>query len=209
MDNKPKIIKITNKNKELLSDSDNEQDNILNKLFEMSNKILKSQELILTKIDSLENRIKVIETKIEYSKKCDQILVSNNLKELKKEELDLNKEEVLKALSYRDYRSVIYIFKNIYKNKTNSEYAYPIKIISKRCFEYYNNMKWNKDLDGHDIINILFTNIGNLFTKYNNINEIDMDEFILNQDFICKLWDEKFRKSIFKNIVEEVRINNL
>jgi hypothetical protein len=118
-------------------------------------------------------------------------------------------EDVLKALSYRDYRSVIYILKNIYKNKTNSEYVYPIKIISKRCFEYYNNMKWNKDLDGHDIINILFTNIGNLFTKYNNINEIDMDEFISNQDFICKLWDEKIRKSIFKNIVEEVRMNNL
>jgi hypothetical protein len=67
MDNKPKIIKITNKNKELLSDSDSEQDNILNKLFEMSNKILKSQELILNKIDNLEDRIKVIENKIEFS----------------------------------------------------------------------------------------------------------------------------------------------
>lgn len=209
MDNQPRIIKINNKSKESESNSDNEQSKIFNKLFEISNKILASQELILNKIDTLENRIKIIENKIESSKNMNNELLPNNLKELKKEELVINKEDVLKALSYRDYRSVIYIFKNIYKNKINSEYAYPIKISGKRSYEYYNNMKWNPDLYGNYSMNIICSNIENLFTKYNNIDEMDSDEFISNQQFICKLSDEKYRKSIFKNIIEEVRINNL
>ena len=47
--------------------------------------------------------------------------------------------------------------------------------------------------------------------KHNSLeNEnISENDFILNQDFIYKLSDEKFKKDIFKNVIEEVRINNL
>ena len=217
MDNKSKIIKVLVKNKECLSDSDNEQTldikndinkNILDKILSISSKINESQEKILEKISSLEERIQNIEKKIESNSKNNE-LSSNNLKELKKEELIISKEDILKALSYRDYRSVIYIFKNIYKNKTNSEYSYPIKITGKRSFEYYNNMKWNPDIYGHYSTSIICSNVQNLFTKYNNIDEFTSDDFIMNQQFIYKLSDEKYQKSIFRNIIEEVRINNL
>jgi hypothetical protein len=70
-------------------------------------------------------------------------------------------------------------------------------------------MKWNPDLYGHYSTSIICSNIQNLFTKYNNIEDFDSDDFIINQQFICKLSDEKYQKSIFRNIIEEVRINNL
>lgn len=198
MEHQPKNIRVLNKTKDYyLSDSDNEQ--ITNK--DILLKIYETQQKILEKINN-------IEKKLESSNKNNEISC-NNLKELKKEDLIINKEDVIKALNYRDYRSIIYIFKNIYKNKTNLEYAYPIRIIGKRSFEYYHNMKWNSDVYGHYCISILCNNFQNLFTKYNNIDDIDSDDFIMNQQFICKLSDEKYQKTIFKNIIEEVRINNL
>jgi hypothetical protein len=214
MDNKPKIIKVFNKSKEYLSDSDTDHNTIKNKdIFEkivsISSKILETQDIILEKINNFEERLQNIEKKIELTSKNNESISYNNLKELKKEDLNVIKDDVIKALNYRDYRSVIYIFKNIYKNKTNSEYAYPIKIISKRSFEYYNNMKWNPDLYGHYSTSIICSNIQNLFTKYNNIEDFDSDDFIMNQQFIYKLSDEKYQKSIFRNIIEELRINNL
>jgi len=226
MDNKPKIIKVFNKNKEYLSDSDTDQNiiqdtdtdqniiqdtnkDILKKIVSISSKIFETQEIILEKINIFEEILKNIEKKIELTTKNNESISYNNLKELKKEDLNVIKEDVIKALNYRDYRSVIYIFKNIYKNKTNLEYAYPIKITGKRSFEYYNNMKWNNDLYGHYSTSIICSNIQNLFTKYNNIEDFDSDDFIINQQFICKLSDEKYQKSIFRNIIEEVRINNL
>jgi len=218
MDNKPKIIKVLSKNKEYLSDTEQDINEDTNEdtnkdtnkdILEKIVKIFETQEIILEKINSFEHRLQNIEKKIELTSKNNESISYNYLKELKKEDLSVIKEDVIKALNYRDYRSVIYIFKNIYKNKTNLEYAYPIKITGKRSFEYYNNMKWNPDLYGHYSTSIICSNIQNLFTKYNNIEDFDSDDFIMNQQFICKLSDEKYQKSIFRNIIEEVRINNL
>jgi len=195
--NNAKIIKIIHKNNnELLSKNDT---------LEL---ILNNTNKIMDKLNSLEERIQLIEKKLKSTNQ-DNHLPFNNLKELKKEDLNVKKEDVLKALTYKDYRSVIYIFKNIYKNKINTEYAYPIKITGKRSFEYYDNMKWNPDLYGYYCTSIICTNIQNLFTKYNNIDDFSSEDFIMNQEFIYKLSNEKYQKSIFKNIIEEVRINNL
>jgi hypothetical protein len=210
MDNKSKIIKVLTKNNEYDQNQNQNitiNNDILEKIFNITSEIYDTHKKILEKINSFEVRIQNIEKKIDSTLKNNE-LSSINLKELKKEELNLNKEDVIKALSYRDYRSVIYIFKNIYKNKTNLEYVYPIRITGKRSFEYYNNMKWNPDLYGHYCISVICNNFQNLFIKYNNIEDIDSDNFIMNQQFICKLSDEKYQKSIFKNIIEEVRINN-
>ena len=43
--------------------------------------------------------------------------------------------------------------------------------------------------------------------KYNNIDNLSNEDFLLNQDFIYKLSNEKVKKDIFKSIIEEVRIN--
>ena len=116
---------------------------------------------------------------------------------------------MLKALNYRDYRSIIYIFRYCYKNKLNEKYLYPIRITGKKSFEYYDNNKWNPDLYGYHSMNIIFNNIQNLFIKYNDLDNIDAENFLLNQNFISNLSDDKHKKNIFKNIIEEVRINNI
>lgn len=204
MNNKIKVYK----NKQYTSDSDKDENDILDKILSISSNILNKINILENKINCIETKIQNIEENIEFKKKNNE-LSSHNLKELKKENLIMNKEDILKALSYRDFRSVLYIFKNIYKNKQNSECAYPIKIAGKRSYEYYHNSKWNPDLYGYHCTNILCLNIQNLFIKHNNMEDLNYNDFIINQEFITKLSDEKYQKNIFKNIIEEVRINNL
>jgi hypothetical protein len=216
MESQLKNIKVLNKNIEYFSDSEPEKytdkdinKKILEEILSISSKILEKYEIILYKINSFDERLEKIEKKIEFNLKNNEHISYNNLKELKKEDLNLNKEDTIKALKYRDYRSVVCVFRNIYKNKTNLEYVYPIKIIGKRSFEYYNNMKWNSDSYGNIIINILCLNIQNLFIKYNNYEDFGNDDFIMNQEFICNLSEDKYKKSIFKSIIEEIRLNEL
>ena len=57
--------------------------------------------------------------------------------ELKKESIDIDNEVTKKAMIYKDYRSILFIFKLYYKNKTSTISQYPIKMKSKRVFEYY------------------------------------------------------------------------
>ena len=184
---------------------------LTSKLQEISEELNANSSKILEKIETLSERVYNIE-KIQLQMQSQSIksynLLNLNLVEIKQENLDLNKEDVLKALYYNDYRSIIYIFRLIYKNKTNSDYVYPIKITGKRSYEYYYNNKWNPDLYGYHIMKTICLNIQNLFIKCCHIDEnTDFDEFILNQSFITKLSDEKYKKEILKSIIEEVRIN--
>jgi hypothetical protein len=83
-----------------------------------------------------------------------------------------------------------------------------IKITGKRSYEYFYNNEWIPDLYGHHIINVITSNFQNLFLKNNNLDEFERDSFLLNQTFLLKLSDDKYKREIFKNIVEEVRINS-
>ena len=187
----------------------NDETNKINQLFNISIEILNKLTIIDDKLNNFEGRILNIEKKLDLN----VLLLSNceieDLKELKKENLEIDKKDVIKALSYRDYRAVLNIFRLYYKNKDNNKYAYPIRITGKRSYEFYDNKKWNSDLYGHFSIDIIMLNVQNLFIKYNNIDEMDSNEFFLNQKFIMKLSDDKYKKEIFKHIVEEVRINNI
>ena len=162
--------------------------------------IIQNQTEILNKLNNIEKKL----------------LKDNNTSltiELKHEVLKIDNIDISKALKYRDYRSIIYIFKLYYKNKiAESGIVYPIKIIGKRSYEYFLNNKWNPDLYGYYSMNTICLNIQNLFIKYNILDSpdaISIEDFMLNQDFIYKLSDEKHKKDIFKSIVEEVRINNI
>jgi len=166
---------------------------------------------IINKLNNFEERIKKIEIKMDYvnHKNITNQIIEENLVELKLEDLNIDQINVFKALEYRDYRSILYIFKLYYKTK-NETYAYPIRIIGKRKICYYLNKKWNDDSNRQYSINVIFQNIQNLFMKYNNIElyNISTDDFVKNQIFICKLFNEKYNKDVFKNILEEVRLNN-
>jgi hypothetical protein len=154
----------------------------------------------------------MISIKISSNNKNSEEVNIDGLVNLKLEKLDVSKDDVFKFMGYRDYRAVICIFRLIYKNKTNQEYVYPIRISGKRSYDYYNNGKWNPDLYGYHIMNTICLNVQNLFLKYNTLDdedeEISGEDFLLNQKFICKLSDEKYKKEIFKSVIEEVRINS-
>lgn len=180
-----------------------------------SDQLFNILDKILNKINTLDERLTNMEKKIDLVSSLAVLPANNNicvenLKELKKENLICEKNNVFEALKYRDYRSIIYIFKHFYKNKSNENCAYPLKIKGKRSFEYYDNKKWNHDLYGHYSINVIFLNIQNLFIRHNILDsEITSEDFLLNQEFISKLSNEKYKKDIFKNIIEEIRINNI
>lgn len=177
----------------------------LEKILNISYKIYDSQKEILKKMDIFEKRILDLEKLIKYHKTDN----TENLKELKYEKLEIDSNEVDKALLYLDYRSIIYIFRIVYKNKSNSNYVYPIRISGKRSYEYYYNNKWNPDLYGHYSMNVIIKNIQDLFISFNNVENYDVEKFMDNQTFIFKLSNERYKKDIFKNIIEEIRINNI
>jgi hypothetical protein len=177
----------------------------LEEILNISSKIYDSQKEILKKLDTFEKRILDLENLIKYHKTDN----TENLKELKYEKLEIDSNEVDKALLYLDYRSIIYIFKVVYKNKSNSNYVYPIRITGKRSYEYYYNNKWNHDLYGHHSMNVIIKNIQDLFISFNNMENYNVEKFMDNQTFIFKLSNERYKKDIFKNIIEEVRINNI
>jgi hypothetical protein len=215
IETKPKTLKViykqpynnnNNNNNNILSSNENIE-RILEKILHISSDLTtKMNELNIKldeKFDILDKRILKIENIIDTSKDTSKI---EDLKEIKKEDLNIAKENVIKVLSYRDYNSILSIFRLYYKNNENNKLKYPINIISTKKFEYYYNNKWNADLYGYHIINTLCTNIQNLFIKYNKLTEIEYDDFISNQQFIYKLSDEKYKKELFKHIIEEVKL---
>ena len=201
METKTKLIKVNNKNSDF-----NPYKDFLEEILNISSKIYDSQQEILAKLDTFETRIIDLEKSIKPYKNDNDI---QDLKELKYEQLCIDKKDVDKAFLYTDYRSIIYIFRLIYKNKNNSNYAYPIRITGKRSYEYYDNNKWNPDLYGHHSMNVICKNIQNLFMSFNIIENYNIEEFMSHQTFIFKLSEDRYKKDIFKNIIEEVRINNL
>jgi hypothetical protein len=188
---------------------------VLEEIKNISSKIFEDQKHILDKINFLDERMSCIEKamiNIQISPNSKNVDANiDGMVNFKIEKLNVDKEDIIKFMSYRDYRAVVCIFRLVYKNKMNSEYVYPIRISGKRSYDYYNNNKWNPDLYGYHIMNTICSNVQNLFLKYNTLDDeenIDGEDFLLNQKFLCKLSEEKYKKEIFKSIIEEVRINS-
>ena len=58
----------------------------------------------------------------------------------------------------------------------------------------------------HYIKNTLFMNIQTIFYKYNNLDNVtDVDDLYSNQLFINKLSDDKYKRDVFKHIVDEIQ----
>ena len=153
-------------------------------------------------------RISLIEEKINClsTNNNNEDEVKEDLISIKKEHIIIEDDIVLRALSYKDYRTVLMIFKHYYKKKTNVNHKYPIRCVGKRSFEYYNNDKWINDTYGHYIRNTVMINIQTLLFKFNNQDYIDdINTLLLNQDFIYKLSEDKFMKVFFRHIIDEVK----
>jgi hypothetical protein len=188
--------------------------NISSILIKHQEEMIAKLDLLMKRVDNMEDNIQKIvilkENKIEKTEESKIVKTEEKIIELKLEKLNISDEDGHIAMQYRDHRTVLYIFKKYYKNKVNSQYAYPVRIISKRSYDYYHDGCWNSDLYGKELINILCTNIQNLLIKLNILDnkKITMDSFIVNQMFIKKLSDDKARREYLKHIIEEVRVNN-
>ena len=170
-------------------------------LYNITNIDKKLDEIIL-RVSKLENKVDFIEN---YKNQSD----IKKIKELKNETIELPEYDILRALNYKDHRSILYIFKLYYKNKLNLKHAYPIRIKGQRSFEYYSNEEWVPDLYGNNIMNIICKNMENLFIKYNVIEKVNIDNLLSNQEFIYKLSNDKYKRTLLPFIIEEVRQNNL
>lgn len=175
-----------------------EFDSIINDKIKYFFKDIESRiEIIENKVNKLENLVFTLTNKKEDS--------NINIVNLKKENMNIPNEIIKKSLIYKDYRTIILLFKYYYKNKSNQESQYPIKIKSKRMYEYYNN-QWLNDTNAHYIKNTLFMNIQTELFKYNNLDNVsDFDDIYNNQVFINKLSDDKCKRDLFKHIVDEIQ----
>jgi len=163
------------------------------------------------KMINLDNKITKVENKLKSSNNinCTDVDENEELKELVKDcSINIDKDIVLRALSYRDYRTVIILFKNYYLNENNQFNKYPIKVVGKRSYEYYLNKRWINDPYGHYIKHTVLLNIQTVLIRYNNNDYIkDYDNLIMNQDFIYKLMEDKFSKNYFRHIIDEIKNN--
>lgn len=175
----------------------------------INNKIKNFFSIIDNKITLIENRVNKLENITNKLLECSNEIKDKNNKivNLEKQEMNISKDIIKKSLIYKDYRTVLYLFKYFYKNKLNQENTYPIKMKSKRTFEYYNN-QWINDNNAHYIKNTLFMNIQTELYKFNNLDNVDdIDDIYNNQIFINKLSEDKFKRDIFKHIIDEIQNN--
>jgi hypothetical protein len=184
-------------------------DLILEEIKKLSNNFLESITKIDEKIDEIILRVSKLENKVQIIEHNKNNNDTRKIKELRVENIELPDFDVIRALNYKDHRSILYIFKLYYKNKLNLKHAYPIRIKGQRSFEYYSNDEWVPDLYGNNIMNIICKNLENLFIKYNVIEKIDIDNLLSNQEFIYKLSNDVYKRKLLPFIIEEVRQNNL
>ena len=184
-------------------------DVLLTEIKKMSNIFLDNITNIDKKLDEIILRVSKLENKVDFIENYKNQSDIKKIKELKNETIELSEYDILRALNYKDHRSILYIFKLYYKNKLNLKHVYPIRIKGQRSFEYYSNEEWVPDLYGNNIMNIICKNMENLFIKYNVIEKVNIDNLLSNQEFIYKLSNDKYKRILLPFIIEEVRQNNL
>lgn len=194
---------ITQKNIPQIEDS---VSRILMRMEMMNGEIFRKLDMIYHRIEHIEERITHIEEcqKFSYAEFSGEII---KIKEMKLESYPIPEYDVMKALTtYHDHRSFIYIFKLYYRSIQGGKIFYPIRMKNRRTFEYYYGGRWILDPNGYQSIKILCTNIQNLFLKHNVIENksITEDEWFMNQTFIMKLSEERYRKEIWKHVVCEI-----
>ena len=130
--------------------------------------------------------------------------------ELKRESLKINPEKVKYALSFKDVRGDVLLFKDYYLERGFKA----IRRISPRKFEYFFNGKWNTDNDGIKLMQIVPVNIQQEYYRINRIENYSLDgyslkgysldEFQSNQVHIQELGTEKYKKQLMRTIAQEL-----
>jgi cell fate (sporulation/competence/biofilm development) regulator YlbF (YheA/YmcA/DUF963 family) len=185
-------------------------DDIINKI----NKIDDKMNIILSvlgnlKIDSksLEDEMNDLKNKIDEKddkgrKKTNKNL-NNNIREIKKEQYNLDEEFVKECLNSGCIDADIKIFKKIYIDNLTKE-SYSIKHIRKKFQYWYNGSMKDDDSNCTYIKNTIVQNIEDCYLNVNKYESYqdDIDQFINNQEYINKMSEQKYKERFLLKIIE-------
>jgi len=184
---------------------------IINKI----NKIDEKMNIILSvlgnlKIDSksLEDEMSDLKNKIDEKdergrKKISKNTLNQNIKEIKKEQYNLDEDFVRSCLDSGSIEGDIKIFKKVYIDNISKE-CYPIKNTRKKCQYWYNGHMKDDDANCTYIKNTIVQNIEDCYlnvNKYDSYQE-DIDQFINNQEYINKMSELKYKDKLLSRIIE-------
>ena len=169
----------------------------------------RSTERERPKISNLENKsdnetIKINSDNLDKKKK--NIKNIEKYKDVKKENIDLDKTFVKKCLDDRCLESDIKIFKKMYIENVSKEY-FPIRSFRKKI-QYWLEGHMNDDIDGNYIKDTIIHNIELCYinvNKYENYED-DTEEFIKNQDYISKLNEQKNKDKFLSMIINIIKV---
>jgi len=178
--------------------------NIDAKFNELTSVFLAKLEGVSARLDKIEQKVEIIEKTI-----TNKPMLSDDLRSILKEKLDLsaNKKQIVKLLNAKNVEADVKIFAEYYIIKYNDganvNYSSPIKSISTRKYQYWNNGKWIDDMDGYYIKKVLVYNIQKLYLKANTFSvnsEEDTDIFEENQKYIDGMSNDKYSRLFMREL---------
>jgi hypothetical protein len=164
--------------------------------------------LFISKIGEVSNRLDTLDKRIEIIEKTitDKPMLSDELRSILKEKLDIsmNKKQIVKLMNARNIEADVKVFAEYYMVKYNDgqnvNYSSPIKSISARKYQYWNNGKWVDDMDGYYIKKVLVYNIQKLYLKANTIDPENPDLFEDNQKYIDNMSGDKYPRLFMREL---------
>jgi|TARA_B110000971_G_C19977542_1_gene485740 hypothetical protein len=164
--------------------------------------------LFITKIGEVSGRLDTLDKRIEIIEKTitDKPMLSDDLRSILKEKLDIsmNKKQIVKLMNARNIEADVKVFAEYYMVKYNDgqnvNYSSPIKSISARKYQYWNNGKWVDDMDGYYIKKVLVYNIQKLYLKANTIDPENPDLFEDNQKYIDNMSGDKYPRLFMREL---------
>jgi len=164
--------------------------------------------LFITKIGEVSGRLDTLDKRIEIIEKTitDKPMLSDDLRSILKEKLDIsmNKKQIVKLMNARNIEADVKVFAEYYMVKYNDglnvNYSSPIKSISARKYQYWNNGKWVDDMDGYYIKKVLVYNIHKLYLKANTIDPENPDLFEDNQKYIDNMSGDKYPRLFMREL---------
>ena len=143
-----------------------------------------------------------------YKSKTKKASTGNALyKEVKVEYINIDPDFIKECLSACSLEADIKLFKKMYIDDVDKT-QYPIRHMKKK-YQYWLDDKMNDDdSSGTYIKNTVIKNIEQCYLSVNIYidNDMDIDDFIKNQEYISKLSEQKYKDQFLKKIVGIITI---
>jgi len=173
------------------------------KFDEMTSLFLEKIQEVSSRLDDLDKKVEKIETTI-----TNKPMLSDDLRSIVKEKLDLsaNKKQIVKLMNAKNVEADVKVFAEYYMVKYNDganvNYSSPIKSVSARKYQYWNNGKWVDDMDGYYVKKVLVYNIHKLYLKANSftVDPEEIEVFEENQKYIDSMMSDKYSRLFMREL---------